>query len=102
MSDKYILDGHEAKPCYDLMHWAHWFASANRRVDETIVGDKRVSTVFIGLNHQYGEGPPLLFETMIFAPDNDGEYQTRCTTWEEAEEMHRKAVESLGSPSAKA
>lgn len=101
MTDKYILDGRKAKRCNDLMHWAHWFERANRRVDETIVGNKRVSTVFIGLDHQFGEGPPLIFETMIFDPDSDDEYMTRCTTWEEAEEMHRKAVESLGFPAAK-
>ena len=29
-------------------------------------GNIRVSTVFLGLNHQYGGGPPLIFETMIF------------------------------------
>jgi hypothetical protein len=32
----------------------------------------RVSTVHLGLNHNFGKGPPLIFETMIFderAPD---------------------------------
>lgn len=25
-----------------------------------------ISTVWLGLNHQYGSGPPLIFETMVF------------------------------------
>ena len=40
-----------------------------------------VSTVFLGINHQhYGDGPPLVFETMLF---NDGEPygQGRTSTW---------------------
>lgn len=32
MSDKYILDGHNAVPCDDLMRWAKWYETANRRV----------------------------------------------------------------------
>lgn len=27
-----------------------------------------VSTVWLGLDHSFGSGPPLIFETMIFAP----------------------------------
>lgn len=26
----------------------------------------RVSTVWLGLDHNYGDGPPILFETMVF------------------------------------
>lgn len=95
MSQKYILDGHKTRRCNDTVKWAQWFEIADRRVAETMVGDKRVSTVFIGLDHQFGDGPPLIFETMIFGLANDGEYQTRCGTWEEAEEMHRAAVSTL-------
>jgi hypothetical protein len=94
--------GHKAKKCNDLMKWAHWFETADRRVAETIVDGKRVSTVFIGLDHQFGDGDPLIFETMIFGDDNDGEYQTRCATWEEAEEMHRVAVASLTERTSRA
>ena len=52
-----------------------------------------VSTVFLGLDHNHwGRGPPLLFETMIFGAKDGSEYQERCSTWEEAEEMHKRAV----------
>jgi hypothetical protein len=93
MNDKYILDGKTPVPAADLMTWAKWFETANRHVASTEVGNMRVSTVFLGLNHQYGSGPPLLFETMIFGGPEDAEYQDRCSTWEEAEAMHQRAVE---------
>lgn len=90
MSDKYILDGHKPVPA-DLMGWARWFETADRHVAQNNIGALRVSTVFLGLDHSFGEGPPLLFETMIFGLEGD-KYQTRCSTWEEAEEMHAKAL----------
>lgn len=55
--------------------------------------DVNVSTVFLRLDHNFfGEGPPILFETMIFGGPLDG-YQLRYATWEEAEEGHEKAIE---------
>ena len=92
MSDTYILDNRKPVKC-DLMTWAMWFEEGfdNRRVDEYVDGNVRVSTVFLGLDHQFGgEGPPLLFETMVFGGEHDG-YQERCSTWEQAEEMHARA-----------
>jgi len=31
----------------------------------------KVSTVWLGLNHNWGDGPPLIFETMIFGGPYD-------------------------------
>ena len=92
MSDRYILDGKRAVECDDLMTWAKWYENhENRRVaDETIDG-VRVSTVFLSLDHSFGGGPPMLFETMVFGGPRDQE-QYRCTTWDEAEAMHKAIV----------
>lgn len=90
MSDKYILKDHEAVPCDDLMEWAKWFEKGNRRVAEDVRGDIRVSTIFLGMNHNWGDGPPLLFETMIFGGEHDL-YQDRYATWNEAVDGHKKA-----------
>jgi hypothetical protein len=63
------------------------------RVDETSVGSAWISTVFIGLDHRFSEdGPPILFETMIFGGRLDN-FQNRCCTWDEAEAMHAEAVQ---------
>ena len=56
------------------------------------MGDLWVSTVFLGLDHSFGESrEPKLFETMIFGMDDDS-YQVRSSTWELALEEHEKAV----------
>lgn len=96
MSEHYILEGKKAVPA-DLMTWAKWFERGERIVAKT--GDHgakvQVSTVFLGLDHQWGNGPPLVFETMIFGGEHD-QWQERCSTWEEAEAMHAKACELAG------
>ena len=102
MTDKYILEGHTPVPCDDLLTWGKWLENREvRRVALTCVGEYKVSTVFLGLDHQYGDGHPLLFETMIFGGSygREEEYQTRCSTWEEAEQMHVNAVDLVGSMS---
>ncbi len=69
MSDKYILDDHgEPRAEPDLFTWAKWFEEAfdKRRVASTEIGDVRVSTVFLGLDHSFGDEEPIFWETMVF------------------------------------
>lgn len=94
MSERYVLnsDGNPvAEP--NLEKWAQWLAlGSHRRVAEDFVGKSRVSTVFLGLNHQFGDGPPLLWETMVFGGPLDRE-QERCSgNREQAEAMHAAMV----------
>jgi hypothetical protein len=55
-----------------FMKWALLF---EQRDDDRIVGQcntlygEKLSTVWLGLDHNWGGGPPLIFETMLFAPD---------------------------------
>lgn len=90
--DTYKLINRLPVPCFDLLEWARWFETADRIVAKTEVGCLRVSTIFIGLDHSFDDGPPLLFETMIFG-DIEDHYQERCSTWDEAERQHAEAVE---------
>ncbi len=99
----YILDGHKVIREPDVKKWASWFETANRRVkygvaDVTYKGDKvgqvRVSTVFLGIDHACGDGEPMLFETMVFGGKLDGEMD-RCGTWESAEKMHELMCEKV-------
>ena len=65
MSDKYLLDEHgEPVRCYDALEWAMAFEKVDRRVAFDDVGDVEISTVFLGICHQFGDGPAMLFETM--------------------------------------
>lgn len=99
----YRLVGHDAVPCT----MEEWAKSMFPHVGETAVGEMTVSTIFLGIDHSFmGEGPPILFETMISTGETAvvdlgngaveyaefGEYQTRCSTYDEAEAMHREAV----------
>ena len=54
-----------------MLEWSQWFErnGGQRIIEQTDLACQiTVSTVFLGLNHQYGAGPPLYFETMIFGP----------------------------------
>jgi hypothetical protein len=89
---KYILDEHNnpvEEP--DLLKWAEWMESADRHVRDTFRDDVRVSTVFLGLDHNVFEGPPLLFETMVFVNDASQTCE-RYSTWAEAAQGHENAV----------
>lgn len=84
-----------------LHEWAAFFEkSADRTVARTEVDGFLVSTVFLGLDHNYSDdGPPILWETMVFGGNTARHAdldQSRCAgTWEQAEEMHWRAVRAL-------
>lgn len=101
MSDKYVLDGKKAVPC-DLMTWAKWFETAreDRIVAKTELEDCTVSTVFLGLDHSFSEGPPQIFETLVFDGPHDGDMD-RYETWEQAEAGHVAMVERVKELAAK-
>lgn len=93
---KFILNGKRPEACADLIRWGLWLETANRHVAQTHVGEVWVSTVFLGLDHNWsGEGAPVLFETMVFTqgdelPESMG--FGRYRTWEEAEAGHAATV----------
>ena len=98
--DRYILIDKIPVPEPDLIKWAQWFETGNRRVAETVVLEKYwVSTVFLGMDHNFSPvGPPKLFETMIFGPKPSGDsldYMARTSTWELALEQHQDAINWL-------
>lgn len=97
----YVLVDKIAVPT-DFETWCNWYEKADRRVALTITEYIEISTVFLGLDHNFsGEGPPILFETMAFRKkadgDNDwsGEEMTRCSTWYEAIIMHEDMCREL-------
>lgn len=92
MTTHYTLDEfHNPVAEADILTWAKWYESADRKVASSMVGDIRISTVFLGLDHGFGDGPPILFETMVFGGTHD-QYQDRHCTWSEACDGHAMAV----------
>ena len=91
----YILEGKIPKVVEDVMEWGKWFENADRHVNKTeLPNDIKVSTVFLGIDHSFNGGTPILFETMIFGGKHD-QYQKRYTTYEEAEKGHQSAVDMI-------
>ena len=96
-NDKFILDENNVAIPVDLLTWASWLEKAGdrRRVaDTSITSDIRVSTIFMGLDHSWGRGKPLIFETMVFGGVLDNEMD-RYSTWEEAEAGHASMVKRV-------
>jgi hypothetical protein len=55
--------------------WAELFEDSKSRIigqSKTLYGEK-LSTVWLGIDHNWGDGPPLIFETMLFAPSGSRE-----------------------------
>lgn len=90
--DKYILVNGEPVPEPDVLKWAMWMEDAAQnqsrivartKVDDiALTADICVSTVFLGIDHNFfGDGPPILYETMIFGGDHHEDmwrYSTRA------------------------
>ena len=96
MSDYYDING---KPI-TAQEWSKMYTRENQRVDATTLPDgKWVSTVWLGLNHQYGDGPPLIFKTMVFpSEENLSELDMeRHSTLEEAKAGHQRMVLKWGA-----
>ena len=81
-----------------MREWGEWFQDSRgddrRRVAEDEIDGKRISTVFLGMDHNlYGEGRPLIFETMVFDENGHEMYTNRYSLWEESLNGHEKAKE---------
>ncbi len=96
MADRYILRKKKPVLAKNWGEWAKYLEYADRTVAiDVLPKDIRVSTVFLGLDHNFAdEGLPILFETMVFR-DGDGEECERYSTWDEAEEGHKRMVEMV-------
>ena len=89
----YILKGKEV---YNASHqeWSEYFNSHDRVVKQTKIDKITISTVFIGVDHNFDSyGPPSVFETMTF---NAGEeYWSLYATWDKAIDGHNKIVDTI-------
>lgn len=93
--DYFKLEG-RTPVAVSLEEYIRWDMSVShdvKVVGKDQVGESEVSTVFLGHNHQFGNGPPLVFETMIFG-DPQG-YQKRYSTWAEAEAGHAETLAEI-------
>ena len=88
----YILQGETPVPETDFQEWARWMATVDCIVKQTQLGSVRVSTAFIGFDHNWNHtGAPLLFETWLSGGIFGDKFE-RCATLGEAKEQHEKVV----------
>ena len=109
---KWILKNRVPVPCRNLLEWGRWMEKReNRIVVQTHLDEEVwVSTVFLGLDHNWSSDPdslPVLFETMVFGEEKvshafgprfvfrESLDQYRYCTWQEAEEGHARACEAI-------
>lgn len=89
----YILKHRKPVLCPDVKKWGKRFNDFHkRRVRSTYLDDIWISTVFLGVDHNFDSGPPLLFETMVFK-DSEEIDCNRCATWREALRIHHYSVD---------
>jgi hypothetical protein len=103
----FLLDENNNLVSCTILEWASFFSANPKRriVEQTDLDHVYVSTVFLGLDHRWGEGPPLVFETMTFSQERHsvdlGERSTevresfdqwRYSTWDDAVAGHKAAV----------
>lgn len=89
----YDIDGN---PLSSTEEWAALFERKHKdgygRIGTTHYGDVWVSTVWLGLNHNWNpDGPILIFETMVFGAEEGSEwcdYEMRYATKEQAKAAH--------------
>ena len=71
----FILDDDGEPIKVPLLAWGQWLSThhGDRVVMQESLGRVLVSTVFLGLDHRFGgEGPPILWETLVFGGVFDG------------------------------
>lgn len=99
----FVLDDHgEPAPVEigDPRFGQRWAALARgdpdpNRVERTTVGEWEISTVFLGIDHGFGVGKPVLWETMIFGPEPLTDWCERYTSKADALAGHARAVEMV-------
>lgn len=96
MSKFYLLDENKQPYEVSLEESYKVFKDKDMKiVKQETVGDSKVSTVFLGLDHAWGdEDGPILFETMIFDGYYEG-FQRRYKIYDEALQGHKDAVEMV-------
>lgn len=98
----YILDEeNNVVETEDFLEHARFFEDLTRRVvGHTVTEYYEVSTVFLGIRHNpWHDGPPVLFETMIFTREPydalisaELSFDQAChryTSWDDAETGHK-------------
>jgi hypothetical protein len=97
MSDWYTLNDRGFPVKSTMEDCAKWMKENEKQkaVAKTTIGGADISTVFLGLDHSWDGGKPLLWETMVFSNEINDQYQERYTSIRNAIIGHSKIVEAV-------
>lgn len=91
----YVLEGTIPRPAASFDEWARGMEDGLSRIVATDeLRGAVISTVFIGLDVAFGEGEPVLFETLV----QGGPYHNRVErygTWKAALAGHQAVVDAI-------
>lgn len=91
---RYILNK-RGKPTVEpnLLKWAAWMETGERIVAQDYVGKTKVSTIFLGLDHNFSmAGGPILWETAVMGHKKILEMARCGGSREQAEAQHRELL----------
>lgn len=97
----YKLDENKNVIPSSLEEWASFIEgdlpTNYRQAGRDVINNMTISTIFIGLCHNYNPRSkiPIVFETMIFDIEGKDIYQERYSTWKQAEKGHQRAIQWL-------
>lgn len=91
----YKLVGHEPVRCTLAEYAQSMQDDAKRVLAQTTVGDLHISTIFTGIDRNFGSGALVLFETVAFGLPGDIHPQWRYSSWDEAMDNHLRLAESV-------
>ena len=87
----YKFEDGQPVECTDILDWSKWFTITDRTVARTIVNDAEISTVFLGIDHDFSHenAKPILWETLVFGGELAGEME-RYDTLVDAKVGHKR------------
>ncbi|SRR6266851_2866902 len=91
MGDKYNRKGEPIS----LNEWMNLFENVDYKVvqQDELPDGTLISTVWLGLDHSFGSGPPLIFETMVFPKGGSSDEMDRYCIEDEARKGHAAMLE---------
>lgn len=96
--DKYILDENDCPKLVTIEQYLDWQETLPEEIRTPMgfrlardeIEDVLVSTVYLGLDDGFGNGPPVLWETMVFCRGENDQDCERSTSRAEAMEAHKR------------
>lgn len=91
MDNLYIEENGVPVACPDLYKWCEYQQNADRTVARSELQQGYVSSVFLGMNHNYRrDDTPILYETMIFGSPVFCDLVSRFRTRQECFAYHQQ------------